>query len=92
MCKFEIQKKSFFTHSTPHGYILAIGVEDIRIESKDVTDSPVKIHPGILREDKMIKLSDVGRTFLTGDNIATIRSVPGSSQAWRLSYLVMEPT
>ena len=81
-----------WTLKAPHGYILAIGVEDIRIDSKDGTDSPVKIHPGILREDKMIKLSDVGRTFLTGDNIATIRSVPGSSQAWRLSYLVMEPT
>ena len=83
-----------WTLKAPHGYILAIGVEDVRIDSIDGAVAPVKLmQPGVIMEDKMIKLSDVGRTFLTGDNIATIKSVPGSSsQAWRLSYLVIEPT
>ena len=82
-----------WTLKAPHGYILAIGIEDVRIDSKDSAASPVKVtQPGILKADKMIGLSDVGRTVLTGDNIATIKSVPGSSQAWRLSYLVIEPT
>ena len=77
----------------PPGYILALGVEDVRVNSEEAADPPVKLsEPGLWREDRMIRSSDVGKTFLTRDNTAIIQSVPGSSQAWRLSYLVLEPT
>ena len=41
---------------------------------------------------QLISVEDVGRTYFTVDNVVTVKSIPGFEKAWKLSYLVVEPT
>lgn len=77
----------------PHGYILAIGVEDIRVGAGNITLAPIKMsQPSRRVDDILIRSKDLGKTFLTEDNSLSIKSISGILQSWRLSYLVVEPT
>ena len=80
----------------PHGYILAVGVEDLKIKSENVTSAPLELiqssAAGAFSNKIFVQSADVGQTFITNDNSVTIKSKPGIQQSWRLSYLVVEPT
>ena len=78
----------------PHGYVLAVGLEEVKIKSENVTTAPLELiqSSGAFSNKIYVKTNDIGQTFITNDNTVTIKSKPGIQQSWRLSYLVVEPT
>ena len=78
--------------TAPHGYVLAVGVEDIRVSNNN-TNHPLEIsEPGVLRNKIVVKESDLHRTFISKENMLSIKSVAGVSSSWKISYLVVPPT
>ena len=79
----------------PHGYILAIGMEDIGFDpaNSNKTQQALELTEAGQRSKKtFITQKDRGRTFLSQDNSILVTSLPAIKQFWRLSYLVVTPT
>ena len=79
----------------PHGYILAIGMEDIGVDPVDTnkTVSALELtETGPRTRKTLVSVEDRGGTFLSQDNSVVVRSLPDIAQYWRLSYLVVTPT
>ena len=79
----------------PHGFILAIGIEDIGFQSanSNTTSAALELTEDGPRLRKIfVKLADLGRTFFSQDNSVVVRSLPDIKQFWRINYLVITPT
>ena len=79
----------------PHGYILAIGIEDIGFQpaSSNTTSAALELTEAGPRLRKIfVKQKDLGRTFFSQDNSVVVRSLPNIQQFWRINYLVVTPT
>jgi hypothetical protein len=77
----------------PYGFTLALGVETLRGAGLNTTQHTLEIaEKNSVLPPRHVTLSHIGNTFLTLENSIVIRSVQGVDLAWRLSYLVVEPT
>ena len=75
----------------PPGYLLTLGLESLQVRAVGAGEVGLElVEPG--RPDRGLGPPNTGHTFTTRDNSLTVRSNPGQQQAWRLSYLVVEPT
>jgi len=77
----------------PYGYTLALGVEALRGESLNTSTPVLRItEKNSFLPSRQVSLQDIGRTFQTTESSVVIATVQGVELAWRLSYLVVEPT
>ena len=77
----------------PYGYTLALGIETLRGEGLNTTQPILQIsEKNSVEPSRYVALKDIGRTLLTLEPSLVIKSVGGSPTAWRISYLVVEPT
>ena len=79
----------------PHGFILAIGIEDIGFQpaSNNTTSAALELtEAGPRLRKTFVKQKDLGRTFFSQDNSVVVRSLPDIKQFWRINYLVLTPT
>lgn len=79
-----------YTLKAPPGYIVAIGVEDVRSSNKSAS-LEIKEPGGIYNGLRTISFGDVRSSHFTLGNVVTIKSLPNISHAWRISYLVVTP-
>ena len=81
-----------YTLSAPPGFILVIGVEDIRHGATDQSSKCLELKENnSYSVSKLITTSDKGESFVTSSNVVTVKSFADINHAWRLSYLVVEP-
>ena len=77
----------------PYGYIIAFGIEDLRGSSANASQPSLEIFEKSSHlPPRQMTAADKGRTYFTLDHSAVIRTKPGPDIAWRISYLVVEPT
>lgn len=77
----------------PYGYTLALGIETIRGEGLNNTQPALQIaEKHSIETPQTVAIKDKGRTFLTKEPSVVIKTIGGAATAWRISYLVVEPT